>query len=82
MSADLRSETADFRFNIRDEFQVRQTGFLVYFELDFYCLCSLQKSISKLMFAGLKSSSSNFIFQTLFFKNQVQIDRALESAIE
>ena len=32
--------------------QVRQTGFLVYFELDFYCLCSLQKSISKLIFAG------------------------------
>ena len=23
--------------------QVQQTGFLVYFELDFYCLCSLQK---------------------------------------
>ena len=32
--------------------QVRQTGFLVYFELDFYCLCSLQKSILKLIFAG------------------------------
>ena len=32
--------------------QVRQTEFLVYFELDFYCLCSLQKSISKLIFAG------------------------------
>ena len=31
--------------------QVRQTGFLVYFKLDFYCLCSLQKSISKLIFA-------------------------------
>ena len=27
--------------------QVRQTGFLVYFELDFYCLCRLQKSIPK-----------------------------------
>ena len=25
--------------------KVRRTGFLVYFELDFYCLCSLQKSI-------------------------------------
>ena len=25
--------------------QVRQTGFLVCYELDFYCLCSLQKSI-------------------------------------
>ena len=32
--------------------QVRRTGFLVYFELDFYCLCSLQKSISKLIFGG------------------------------
>ena len=31
--------------------QVQQTRFLVYFELDFYCLCSLQKSISKLIFA-------------------------------
>ena len=29
-----------------------RTGFLVYSELDFYCLCSLQKSISKLIFAG------------------------------
>jgi hypothetical protein len=28
--------------------QVRQTEFLVYFELDFYCLFSLQKSISNL----------------------------------
>ena len=43
--------------------QVWLTGFLVYFELDFYCLCSLQKSISKLIFAGKKSSSSNLIFQ-------------------
>jgi hypothetical protein len=32
--------------------QVRRTGFLVYIKLDFYCLCSLQKSISKLIFAG------------------------------
>ena len=31
---------------------VRWTWFLVYFELAFYCLCSLQKSISKLIFAG------------------------------
>ena len=45
--------------------QVRQTWFLVYFELDFYCLCSLQKS-----------SSSNLISQTGFYKNQVQMDRA------
>ena len=27
--------------------QVGEPGFFVYFELDFYCLCSLQKSSSK-----------------------------------
>ena len=43
---------------------VQRTGFLVYFELDFYCLCSLQKSMSKLIFAGEKSSLSNLIFTT------------------
>jgi len=32
--------------------QVQRTGFLVYFKLDFYCLCSLKKSILKLIFAG------------------------------
>ena len=32
--------------------QVWRTGFLVYFELDSYCLCSLHKSISKLIFKG------------------------------
>ena len=31
--------------------QVWRNGFLVYFEHDFYCLCSLQKSISKWIFA-------------------------------
>ena len=31
--------------------QVRRTGFLVYIELDFYCLCSLQNSVLKLIFA-------------------------------
>ena len=35
--------------------QVRQTGFLVYFELDFYCLCSLQKSILKLIHESVVS---------------------------
>ena len=45
---------------------------MVYFKLDFYCLCSLQKSISKLIFAGKKSNSSNWIFN-----NQVQMDRAI-----
>ena len=34
--------------------QVRPSGFLVYFELDFYCLCSLKKSIWKLIFFRLK----------------------------
>ena len=29
-----------------------ELDFLVYFNLDFYCLCSLQNSISKLIFAG------------------------------
>ena len=32
--------------------KVGRTGFLVYFELDFYCLCSLKKSILKLIFTG------------------------------
>ena len=43
--------------------QVRWTEFLVYFELDFYCLCSLQKSISKLIFAVHWTGFSNLIFQ-------------------
>ena len=59
--------------------QIRQTGFLVYFELDFYCLCSLQKSISKLIFESKKYISSNLIFLTWFFKIQVQINRGKES---
>ena len=32
--------------------QVWRTWFLVYFKLDFYCLGRLQKSISKMIFAG------------------------------
>ena len=32
--------------------QACQNRFSVYFELDFYCLCILQKSISKSIFAG------------------------------
>ena len=32
--------------------QFWRTGFLVYFEFDFYCLYGLKKSISKLIFAG------------------------------
>ena len=49
--------------------QVRKTGVLIYFELDFYCLCSQQKSISKL------------IFQT-WFKNQLQMDRAKSGILQ
>ena len=35
-----------------------RTGFFVYFELNFYCLCSLQKSILKLIFADYTGSWS------------------------
>ena len=38
--------------------QVWQTGFLVYLDLDFYCLCSLQKSILKLIFTGYTGSKN------------------------
>ena len=67
--------------------QVRQTGFLLYFELDFCCLCSLQKTILKLIFVGYTGSknqvrnSLNLHFvaldflSTWFFRNQVQINR-------
>ena len=55
--------------------QVRRTGFLIHFELDFYCLCSLQKSILKFIFV----SCSNLIFPTWFFENLVQINRGWES---
>ena len=61
--------------------QFRWTGFLVYFELDFYCLCRQQKSVSKLIFAGKNSSSSKLNFHTWFFKNQVQMDKANKSCI-
>ena len=43
--------------------QVWQTGFLVYFELDFYCLCSLHKSILKLIL-----QVKNPVRRTWFFK--------------
>ena len=41
--------------------QVRRTGFLDYFELDFYCLCSLQKSISKLILKFMFSKKATKI---------------------
>ena len=47
--------------------QIRRTGFFVYFELDFYCLCSLQKSILKWIFAGLKSGCQHKNFKKIFF---------------
>ncbi len=56
-------EELDFYSILNWIFILFRIGFLFYFELDFYCLCSLQNSISKLIFAGLKSSSSNLIFQ-------------------
>ena len=34
-------------------------GFLVYLELEFYCLCSLQKSISKLILQAKNSVRQN-----------------------
>ena len=38
--------------------QAQQTGILVYCKLDLYCLCSLQKSISKLIFVGYTGSKN------------------------
>ena len=43
--------------------QVRRTGFFVYFELDFYCLCSLQKSSLK--------KTKNPVRRTGFFKLEI-----------
>ena len=72
---------------------VRRTGFFVYFELDFYCLCSLQKSSSKwgksivLYFRPtiFDSQPKNQVQQTRNFKlenvkNQVQIHRGTGQA--
>ena len=48
--------------------QVRRTGFLVYFKLDFYCLCSLQKSISKLILQAKNPVRRTWLFQLDFSK--------------
>ena len=52
--------------------QVRRTGFLIYFELDFYCLCSLKKSISKIDFeidfCRLKIQFLDLDFSNLIFQ--------------
>ena len=49
--------------------QVRRTGFLVCFTLDFYYLCSLQKSILKLIFCRLKIQFVELEFSNLIFQN-------------
>ena len=51
------------------ENQVQQTGFLVYFELDFYCLCSLQKINLEIDFCMLKIQFVELDFSTLIFQN-------------
>ena len=52
--------------------QVRRTGFLVYFKLDFYWLCSLQKSILKLIFGGQRSSRRTWFLQLDFSSTDQQ----------
>ena len=47
------------------------TNWTVNFKLDFYCLCSLQKSTLKLIF-----QVKNPVRRTRFFKNQIQMVRA------
>ena len=49
--------------------QVRRTGFLVCFTLDFYYLCSLQKSILKLIICRLKIQFVELEFSDLIFQN-------------
>ena len=47
--------------------QVERTAFLVYFELDFYYLCSLQKSSLK------QTKKSNLIFEKSSVSNRVSV---------
>ena len=47
--------------------QVGRTGFFVYFNLDFYSLCSLQKSSLKY--------TKNPVRRTRYFKSQAEMDR-------
>ena len=56
-----------------------QTWFLIYFELDFYCLCTTQCVDCKNLVRNslkIKFVQLDFLkkFQTRFFKNQVQMD--------
>ena len=55
-----------FQFQTRKKSILKQTRFFVEFELDFYCLCSLQKSISK--------SNWFFNFLNLIFRNWKKIE--------
>ena len=52
--------------NSKKKYILKQTRFFVEFELDFYCLCSLQKSISK--------SNWFFDFLNLIFQNWKKIE--------
>ena len=54
-----------FNFKLKKKSILKQTRFFVEFELDFYCLCSLQKSISK--------SNWFFDFLNLIFRNWKKI---------
>ena len=49
--------------------QVRRNGFLVDFELDFYCLCSLQKSILKLIFAVCRTWFLRLDFSKITYRS-------------
>ena len=49
--------------------QVWQTGFLIYFKLDFYCLCSLQKISFQIDFCRLKIQFVELDFSNLIFQN-------------
>ena len=49
--------------------QVRPTGFLVYFELDFYCLCRLKKINFEIDFCKLKLQFIQLDFSKLIFQN-------------
>ena len=56
----------EFITNSKKKASSKQTWFFVKFELDFYCLCSLQKSISK--------SNGFFNFFNLIFRNWKKIE--------
>ena len=69
-------------YKLKKKWISKQTWFFVEFELDFYFLCSLQKSILK---SNWFFNFLNLIFQNWtkkssdnrYFKNQVEIDRGI-----